>query len=219
MNKVVEIFYSIEGEGKRVGRPCLFVRLHGCNLECSYCDTRYACDEDVYSEMDFDDILAELENLVPIHDCNLVTLTGGEPLLEFSSAMALVDNLCNVGYEVNVETNGSVNLNRGAFLKPDGMFYTMDLKCPSSGMMNRQQIENLAELDQNDVLKLVVSDENDILWARDVLSENPTMAEVFISPVWGRMDMPLMAKYAKENGWRCQVQLHKIIWSPDERGV
>ena len=210
MYRVVEIFRSIEGEGKRSGQSATFIRLNGCNLHCSYCDSVYANGGE-FEEMSLKGIVHKVEELGD----ERITLTGGEPLIE-PKAWALIEHLATHGYEVNVETNGSIPLKQ---VTPRGVFYTMDLKCPSSRMHNEMCLENLALLSESDVLKLVVGNVGDMRWAQRTLEKHPTKAEVYASPVYGQMDLPKMAEFAIQAGWRVQVQLHKVIWPADMRGV
>lgn len=221
--KVVEIFDSIEGEGKRAGELCTFVRFYGCNLNCSYCDTPYGKDGGKYTEMDIEDIIGKL------HHIN-VTLTGGEPLIQ-PQIEVLIAALAGLGYSVNIETNGTKS-------KTDftgKVFYTMDWKCPSSGMNFRMNLRHLCVLSKYDVLKFVVGTEKDLLEVEKVLcdlrrtfgSANgnlDNMPYIYISPVFGQMEPARIVDFMKSNlqyfkKLRVQLQLHKFIWDPNKRGV
>ena len=213
--RVVEIFKSIDGEGVRVGYPVTFIRLEGCNLRCSYCDTKYSYDDAEYTEMSVDDILMEVVNL----HCNRITITGGEPLYH-EDIYTLVDNLCDAGYEVNIETNGSILLAWSVIR--ENTIITMDWKCKGSGMTSEMCKDNLKRLRRKDVIKFVVSSEEDLNQARKLMIYSGCKAQVFISPVFGKIEPKEIVEYILshgENDWRVQVQLHKIIWDPEKRGV
>lgn len=208
--RVNEIFHSIEGEGKRAGLPATFVRLVGCNLRCSYCDTAYAFDP---SPRDLLLTEAQIGQRVRAWGSPAVTLTGGEPLLY--DCAPLFDALANC--QVNVETNGSVVLPP---VRPN-VFYTMDWKSPSSGCADAMREDNLARLTEDDVLKFVVGDADDLAAAKQVLDAHEVRAQVFFSPVFGRIEPVQIANFLIQNNMRArlQVQLHKIVWDPNQRGV
>ena len=213
---VNEIFTSIEGEGIRAGRLCTFIRFTGCNLRCSWCDTKYAFEEG--REMSVREIL----DSVPA-DARCVTVTGGEPLLQDeASLMDLTDSLIARGTEVNFETNGSVDFT--GFMK-DGTIITADYKLPSSGMSAKMDMEALSKLRGCDVLKFVAADDADLEAAEKVLDSLNPVCHVFISPVFGRMDPKRLVEWLKGYAFkdkmdiRIQIQLHKAVWPPDARGV
>ena len=210
--RVNEIFYSIEGEGIRAGYPCVFVRFSGCNLDCSYCDTRYAKKREQGEEMTEQEII----NKVLSYDCDKVTLTGGEPLLSLSTD--LLDRLLDEDIEVNIETNGSINPVPYQF---KNTIITMDYKLPSSGMEGRMVERYIDELREQDVLKFVVGSDEDLERAKEVIEDHMIRAEVFFSPVFGQMDPKRMVDFLKKNrlGARLQLQLHKMIWNKNRRGV
>lgn len=214
--KVVEIFNSIEGEGKRAGMPCTFIRLYGCNLKCSYCDSRYACEDNNYVVMSVPEIIHAIEQW----DCFKVTVTGGEPLMH-DGISGLLNMLAYLGYEVNVETNGSQILRTSYFEIPD-LFFTIDYKSLSSGVNDSMDELSFKHLRDKDVLKCVVGSEEDL---NDFLSfterVNPE-AQIFISPIFGKIEPVEIVNYIQMHrlyNWRVQVQLHKIIWSPETKGV
>lgn len=213
--KVVEIFKSIDGEGIRAGFPVTFIRLAGCNLNCSYCDSRYACDwkdEDV-TEMTPEEIFTKVFKM----GNKRITLTGGEPLIH-EDVDTLIELLRNNGFEINIETNGSVDIDK--YIGYSRILLTMDFKCPSSGMTDRMLLSNLDKLRKKDVLKFVVGSKEDLDCCRDMIKY--TSAQVFISPVFGKIEPREIVEYMIEHDMqdcRIQLQLHKFIWSPDKRGV
>lgn len=219
--KVVEIFKSIEGEGKRTGLPCSFIRLFGCNLRCSYCDTPYGWDASYEGETE-DLSVDEIVDRVDVLGLRRVTVTGGEPLIHID-INALLLELLDRGYEVNVETNGTIK----PTIRNSSIFYTMDYKLDCSGMNDRMNWLALHSLEPGDVLKFVVGSKQDLEKVKQYLpllidqgdTSNP---EVYISPVFGKIEPKDIVEFVLENNLECchvQVQLHKIIWNPDERGV
>lgn len=206
--KVNEIFFSIDGEGKRAGQLAAFIRLTGCNLRCSYCDTKYSFDEG--REMSAEKIFDAVKNF------RNVTLTGGEPLIQ--DCHELLTRL--ESHEVNIETNGSIELSE--YLKYANAFFTMDFKCYSSGTYDAMNYGNLKILRENDVLKFVVGDESDLILAEKICTEYKPKAQIYISPVFGKIEPLQIVEFIKRRhleNWKLQLQLHKFIWSPNERGV
>jgi 7-carboxy-7-deazaguanine synthase len=216
MLKVNEIFSSIEGEGKRTGYLTTFIRLAGCNLRCSYCDTKYAQTEEEYTLMSSEDIVSKIKT-----DC--VTLTGGEPLIH-QEVEKLISDLMIADKFTNIETNGSVFLAKFIELRyklrRSKFFFTMDIKCPSSGMHKNNNFENLKLLNNLDVIKFVVGSEEDLYYAKTIIESIKTEAVPYISPVFGFYP-PLVVDFIKENDLKAvfQLQLHKYIWDPNKRGV
>ncbi len=214
---VTEIFDSIDGEGKRTGYMAIFVRLAGCNLRCNYCDTAYSLTLD-----DTEEALTQEELMRRIHQFpwKRITLTGGEPMLH--PLFPLCQTLAEEGYEVNIETNGAVPLFPQ---RPKGLFYTMDFKCSGSGMKSHMLEKNFSQLGKEDVLKFVVSSVADMDEMSQVIHEyfhQGKDPEFFVSPVWGRIEPADLVEYVKNHQLgdvRVQVQLHKIIWDPNRRGV
>lgn len=221
--KISEIFKSIDGEGAFAGCPSVFIRTFGCNLNCSYCDSRYACEGDDYQEMTIDDIIAHINYKFP--GSSQVTFTGGEPLLQ-KDAAELVHRIMNetsVDF-VNVETNGAVDLY--SFLRDlDGedkmnLLITMDWKSPSSGQESKMLKENLVYLREQDVVKFVVGNQKDLDAMKAMLPA--IKSAVFVSPVFGQIEPKEIVEYVLNNHLddvRVQLQLHKFIWPPMMRGV
>lgn len=218
--KVVEIFSSIDGEGIRAGACTTFIRLYGCNLECSYCDSQYACKPDDtvnVREMTPSEIVAEVVNIgIPN-----ITLTGGEPLIH-KGVSQLIRELCYRGFDVNVETNGSIQ----PPLHHPNLFYTFDYKTKSSGMTDKMDTYNFTNLGPRDVVKFVVGSVEDLKQAKNVLKSFGLLscetATIFFSPVFGKIEPKRIVQFLLDNemyNCRVQLQLHKIIWDSNMRGV
>ena len=209
---VNEIFYSIQGESTHVGRPCAFVRLTGCNLRCSWCDTAYAFHEG--QAMSLDEVLDK----VRAYGCRLVEVTGGEPLLQ-PAVLPLMERLVAEGYEVLLETGGSLSIAD----VPAGVKRIVDVKCPGSGEAQRNLWQNLEGLRDGDELKFVLASREDYLWAREQVAQRGLERKVPIlfSPVHETLDPAEMARWILEDGLavRAQVQLHKLLWPAATRGV
>ena len=219
--KVNEVFHSIQGEGARIGRPCLFIRLTGCPLRCVYCDTEYAFYEGSMRELE--DLLAEArERLGPPRkgpNAPFVELTGGEPLAH-PQAPELLRALVNLGYEVALETAGSHDLAP----VPREVVKIVDRKTPGSGEVHRWLESNLDHMiPGQDELKFVLCDPADYAWAWDWCAERAVWDrfEVLFSPVWGRLDATWLAEQVVADGLpvRVQVQLHKVLWGVERKGV
>jgi len=223
--KVIEIFDSIDGEGIRTGQPVSFVRLAGCNLRCTYCDTLYSlfgeeepCE---YVEMTEKEII---EKLNPLY--KRVTLTGGEPLIS-PDADKLVKLMCDRGFEVNIETNGAVDIRNFCKEIRDKFFFTIDYKLPKSGMEDKMIWENFLNLTPADAIKFVAGSEKDVQKMIEVVTKLKSfyikMPPIFIGAVYGEYDLKKLTETVLKNpvlsDARVQIQLHKIIWHPDERGV
>lgn len=225
--KIVEIFDSIDGEGLRTGQTATFIRLAGCNLRCSYCDTLYALfgeDEPCeYTEMSIDEILSRVNKRF-----KRITLTGGEPLLHKDSA-ELVSRLLKDGYEVNIETNGAVDIAEFSAKVGDvsNMFYTIDYKLPSSGMSERMIWDNFLSLRPCDVVKFVVGSGEDVNMMKSVmdrLSEKyDVMPHIYAGVVFGEYEPQKLIEHIMNEPVLkdvvFQLQIHKVIWNPEERGV
>ena len=211
--QVCEVFRSIQGESTWAGRPCAFVRLAGCNLRCRWCDTTYAYEGG--AKMTVEAVLAQCRRL----GGKLVEITGGEPLLQ-EHCPALASAFLAEGYTVLCETNGTFPIDR----LPPEVVRIMDLKCPSSGMSGALDWANIDRLSPHDEVKFVIADRADYEWSRDVLRRHdlPSRCKaVLFSPVFGEIDPRIIVEWILEDALdvRFQVQLHKIIWPRDRRGV
>jgi len=210
--RINEIFYSIQGESTWAGLPCAFIRFSGCNLRCRYCDTIFAYDEG--QEMTVQSVLNELNQF----RCRLVEITGGEPLLQ-PEAPELAQRLLDSGKQVLVETNGSLDISALSF----GVSRIVDVKCPGSGESQRMHWPNLAQLNFNDNVKFVVSDKADFDWAVEIVHRFDLTAKthVLISPSFGVIAPATLAAWILQAHLplRMQMQLHKLIWDPNQRGV
>lgn len=209
--RVTEIFFSLQGEGTRAGRPCVFVRFTGCDLRCGYCDTAYAFHGG--REMTQAEILAEIAR----HPARSVCLTGGEPMLQ-KELPALARELVARGHDVVVETHGQRPLDA---LPPEAS-RVVDVKTPGSGEETRD-FAYLDRLQPHDEVKFVVCSEADYRWSVEVVRRHHLegRAHVLLSPAWGAVDPKDLARWMLEDGLdaRLSLQLHKVIWGPDARGV
>lgn len=212
--KVNEIFYSIQGESSYAGRPCAFIRLTGCNLRCTYCDTVYAYNEG--HDLEIDEIIQEIES----YHCSLIEITGGEPLIQ-PETPKLIRLLLDKRYTVLLETNGSQRIN----IVDDKCIKIMDIKCPSSGEQNNNDLYNIELLSEKDEIKFVIGDLEDYEYATRVLNTFNEVLQrkitVNFSPVFGKIEPKKLANWLLNDHFnaRLQIQLHKIIWDPNERGV
>ena len=212
MLTVNEVFFSIQGEGTRAGQPCVFVRLTGCPLRCTWCDTAYAFHEGTKRTEE------ELLHDIGRYPCRLVLLTGGEPLSQ-PAAFPFVTRLADAGWQVLVETSGHVPLDG---LDPRAAA-VMDVKAPGSGETHRMEWRNLDLLAAKDEVKLVLADRGDYEWARELVRDRrlDERCPVLFSPVHGRLDPGELGRWILDDGLpvRLQVQLHKYLWPGAERGV
>ena len=213
MLTINEIFYSIQGESTRAGRPCVFVRLTACDLRCSWCDTPYAFHEG--RSMSIDEVVAEVDR----HGCPLVEVTGGEPLLQ-DDVYPLMERLLTGGKTVMLETGG----HRSIATVPAAVLKVVDIKCPGSGESDKNDWANLGRLAPHDEVKFVVKDRKDYEFARDVITIHDLVSRVgaiLISPVHDVLDSKTLSEWilADHLPVRLQLQLHKFIWLPTTRGV
>jgi len=212
MLKINEIYYSIQGESTKAGLPCVFVRLTFCNLRCTYCDTEYAFYEG--KDLSIGDIIEEVRK----YNCPLVEITGGEPLFQAESYI-LMKQLADDGFEVLLETGGSLPLNN----IDQRVKIIMDLKTPSSGMLKKNIYENIYCLKKDDEVKFVIGSRQDYLWSKQIIEKydlNKKNAILF-SVVFGKLLPIELVNWILEDklNVRFQLQMHKFIWKPEERGV
>jgi 7-carboxy-7-deazaguanine synthase len=207
-----EIFYSIQGESRFAGSPCVFVRLTGCHLRCRWCDTEYAFHEG--RRMEPSEILDRIDQ----YSCGLVEITGGEPLLQ-PPVHGLMTQACDRGKTVLLETSGACSIRD---VDPR-VIRIMDVKCPDSGEMDRNLWENLDHLTSRDEVKFVVAGRNDYDWARETIDRHALSERcpISLSPVFGELELQPLAEWVLSDGLpvRVQPQVHKFIWDPQARGV
>lgn len=212
MLKVNEIFFSIQGESTKAGLPTVFVRLTYCNLRCTYCDTEYAFYEG--KDLSIDEIISEVKK----YDCNLIEITGGEPLVQDES-IELMKKLCDIGYEVMIETGGSLPIEK----IDERVKIIMDLKCPSSGMMKKNRYENIPHLKNIDEVKFVIGSLEDYDWSKEQIQKYDLTKKctLLMSIVFGTIEPVTLVEWILRDklNVRFQLQLHKIIWEPSRKGV
>ena len=210
---VNEMFYSIQGESTYSGRPCTFIRLTGCNLRCSYCDTQYAYEEGVRMEIN------QIIHRVATYKCPLVEISGGEPLLQNETPL-LVSKLLENGYMVLMETNGSLDISR----VDERCIKIVDIKCPSSNESDKNDLENLKRLHPKDQIKFVIGNREDYMYSKNIITLHcPYFLEdhILFSPASGIMSPADLASWILEDhlNVRLHVQLHKMIWPDRKSGV
>ena len=212
--RITEIFYSIQGESSYAGRPCAFVRLTWCNLRCAWCDSEYTFTGG--TEMSVDEVLERVRGF----GCQLVEVTGGEPLVQKRECTELVRRLCDEGFTVLIETGGSLDVS----VLDSRAIRILDVKCPGSGEAERNFWPNLERLNPQDEIKFVIKDRADFDYALEVI-EKYRLAQrepfVLMSPVWGAVEWKDLAEWILQSGVRArlQLQMHKLIWGPDTKGV
>ncbi|HEV2462542.1 MAG TPA: radical SAM protein [Acidobacteriaceae bacterium] len=224
---LIEIYKSVQGESSFAGRPCIFVRLAGCNLRCSWCDSEYTFTGGY--KLTEDGIVAEIEKLAPV---KLVEFTGGEPLLQERELVPLMERLLREGYELMIETSGE----RPVEKVPKAVHKIIDVKCPGSGEASRFRITNLASLTDRDELKFVLTNRNDYEYARDFIRNNvldERAGAVLLSPAFSKTPSPErttenclldpreLVEWMLADGLnaRLNLQIHKYIWEPQKKGV
>ena len=212
MLKVNEIYYSVQGESTHTGLPCVFVRLTYCNLRCTYCDTEYAFYDG--ENLSINQIIEKVKN----YDCNLVEVTGGEPLMQEESYL-LLEKLCDEDFEVLLETGGSLQIKE----VNKKVKIIMDLKCPSSGMQKKNLYDNLKYLKKTDELKFVIGTREDYDWSKKIIEEYslPGKFEILFSTVFEELESQVLVAWILEDklNVRFQLQVHKYIWDPKTKGV
>ena len=245
---VIEIFASIDGEGSRQGLLTTFLRLHDCNIRCSYCDTTYSYGIDsVFTEM----TVAEVANVIESLGNYRITITGGEPLLQEAAVVELIDELnrrnlqimqdntsghtgltCingadkfdkremlnNSPYDFNIETNGTIVPS----FQRENVWFTYDYKTPSSLAEESMNVDIFKAATERDLIKFVVGSPEDLDCMRRIIEQYPTVAQIYVSPVWGQIEAASIIDYMKEynlQNVRFQLQIHKFVWDPDAKGV
>ncbi|HRP02168.1 MAG TPA: radical SAM protein [Candidatus Kapabacteria bacterium] len=213
---ISEIFYSIQGEGTRAGMPCIFVRLQGCRLRCSWCDTPYALELNQKEKITTgQDIIDKIKSI----DCNFIEFTGGEPL-EQSEIKYIMNYLCDNGFDVAIETAGYLDLGD----LDQRITKIMDIKCPDSKMHKKNHYKNIEYLTNKDEVKFVINSLEDYNWAKGKLFEyniHKKCSAVLFSPVFGKVSNIELAEWILKDHLpvRFQLQQHKYIWEPNQRGV
>ena len=210
--QITEIFHSIQGESTRVGEPCVFIRLTGCPLRCTWCDTEYAFHGG--ETMSLETIVARVQS----YDCSFVEVTGGEPLHQ-PGALVLLRKLCQAGYQVMIETSGAFDISE---IDPR-VSIIMDVKCPGSGMTDRMLWTNMNRLAKKDEVKFVLKNRADYEWSKNIVKQYGLgdRCRVLFSPVFGSLDLQPLAEWILKDRLpvRMQIQLHKLIWGHETRGV
>ncbi len=212
MLKINEIYYSVQGESSKAGLPCVFVRLTYCNLRCSYCDTEYAFYEG--SDKSINEIVDEVKK----YKCKLVEITGGEPLFQ-KECWDLMTRLCDEGFEVMLETGGSLPIKD----IDKRVMIIMDLKCPSSKMMKKNLYENIESIKLKDEIKFVIGSREDYDWSKEIIVKYDLINKcgILFSVVFGELEPVTLVNWILEDKLkvRYQLQMHKIIWHPATKGV
>jgi len=208
--KINEMFYSIQGEGKWMGLPNIFIRTTGCNLRCSFCDTTYA-----YKKGD-EKSIETIEKEIKKYNCKYVCVTGGEPLIQ-DETVQLIDVLLKDGYKICLETNGSIDIKN--FVRKKNLLISIDIKCPSSNMHEKMFFKNISQITSSDQLKFVIQDIIDYKHAKKIVKKYKTQSTIYFQPVWG-VHMRELASWILKDGLdvRIGLQMHKIIWG-DIKGV
>jgi 7-carboxy-7-deazaguanine synthase len=210
--KVNEIYYSIQGESSKAGLPCVFVRLTYCNLRCTYCDTEYSFYDG--NDKTINEIIVEVKK----YACKLVEVTGGEPLVQ-NESLELMQRLCNEGFEVMLETGGSLPIKE----IDKRVMIIMDLKCPSSKMMKKNLYENINHIKPSDEIKFVIGTREDYDWSKELIIKYSLTQKcsVLFSVVFGQLEPVQLVNWILEDkiNVRYQLQMHKIIWHPEKKGV
>lgn len=216
--RVIEKFVSINGEGQFAGELAVFIRFAFCNLHCSYCDTMYANEKSaIYEQLSEEELISYVKEQGVKH----VTLTGGEPLMQ-ENIHTLIQRLLLEGFQVEIETNGSIFIE--PFTKPLRPIFTLDYKLPSSKMESHMKLENYDFLSKNDVVKFVIGNQSDLQKSHSIVKQFDLIdrTNVYFSSVFSSIAPSDIVDYMVEhhlNGIRFQLQIHKFIWAPEQRGV
>jgi 7-carboxy-7-deazaguanine synthase len=212
MLKINEIYHSIQGEGSNAGLPCVFVRLTYCNLRCTYCDTEYAFYEG--EDKSIDEIISKVKK----YNCNLVEVTGGEPLFQ-DECYDLLKKLCDEGCDVLLETAGNMPIES----VDNRVKIIMDLKCPSSRMEKKNLYENISHIKSTDEIKFVIGNREDYEWTKEIMNKYDlkSKCEILFSVVFGELEPLTLVNWILEDKLdvRFQLQMHKYIWHPETKGV
>ena len=210
--KINEIYYSIQGESTFTGLPCIFIRLTYCNLRCTYCDSEYTFHEG--SDMTIDEIISKIKD----YPCNLIEVTGGEPLFQ-KNCIQLLEKLVELKYDILLETSGSLSIKD----VPKQIINIIDFKCPSSNMEKKNYWENINYLNKKDEIKFVIGNREDYDWAKNKISEYNLLNKctILMSPTYNEINPKTIAEWILKDGIdiRFQIQLHKEIWEESTRGV
>ena len=210
--KVNEIYFSIQGESTHAGRPCIFIRLTYCNLRCTYCDTEYAFYKG--KDMEIYEIIEELQQW----NCQLIEVTGGEPLFQ-DECINLLDELLKENYEVTLETGGSLPICN----VPEKVIKIVDFKCPSSGMKKNNLWSIIDDLQIHDEVKFVIGNREDYEWTKEKITEYflNEKCTVLVSPIFNKIDPKIIVEWILADSLpvRMQIQIHKYIWNPSSKGV
>ena len=210
--KVNEIYFSIQGESTHAGRPCIFIRLTYCNLRCTYCDTTYAFYEG--KDMEISEIM---ENIMQ-WNCQLVEVTGGEPLFQ-DECLTLLNELLKKNYEVMLETGGSLPIS----CVPEDVIKIVDFKCPSSGMEKNNLWSIVDNLYIHDEVKFIIGNRKDYEWAKEKIEiyHLTKKCTVLFSPIFNEINPEIIVEWILEDSLpvRFQIQIHKYIWKPESKGV
>jgi len=210
--KINEIYFSIQGESTHSGRPCIFVRLTYCNLRCTYCDTEHAFYEG--KDMDIPTIIEEIKKW----NCNLIEVTGGEPLFQ-SGCIELLNELNTLGYEILLETGGSISIAK----VPKNVIKIIDFKCPSSGMQKKNLWSIVNDIQIHDEIKFVIGNRDDYNWAKKKIYDLHlnNKCTILMSPSFEVIDPSKLVSWILNDNLpvRMQMQMHKFIWKSDEKGV
>ncbi|HTD57035.1 MAG TPA: radical SAM protein [Silvibacterium sp.] len=223
----IEIYKSVQGESSHAGRPCIFVRLAGCNLRCSWCDSEYTFTGGY--KLTEDEVVADIAKLAPV---KLIEFTGGEPLLQERQLIPLMERLLAQGYELMIETSGERPIEN----VPKAVHKIVDVKCPGSGESGRFRMANLASLTERDELKFVITNRDDYEFARDFIRNNALESsgpQILLSPAFSKapslerstanclLDPRELVEWMIADGLnaRLSLQIHKYIWEPQKKGV
>ena len=210
--KVNEIYYSIQGESSLSCLPCIFIRLTYCNLRCTYCDSEHS----FYEGNDF--TIPEILNKIKEYDCNLVEVTGGEPLLQ-NNCINLLEELIKSGYNVMLETSGSLSIKN----VPANVKKIIDFKCPSSGMEKKNLWEIIDDIDSNDEIKFVIGNKEDFDWSINKIKKYnmEDKCSILFSSIFGKIEYKTVVQWILNSKIhaRFQLQIHKHIWEEETRGV